>query len=203
MYDSANGLTCRSISSNRCIISARHQLFDWFSSRFVFTSAESKIQSCPYPDTWVYASFGHSGETKRKILPGRKQYGPFPGGDLISAANSFNWRGAETYLSVLYIQITEKLPFDLSVWVTRAVWWGVKRPEWFSYSLTNNLTATETHTQPLAQSLDINQKLQSGSEISATTSVIKDNNSGGVYQIPHTTEGLVKGRLQHLHISNY
>jgi hypothetical protein len=42
-FNPENGLICPSISSDLCIISAIHPWSDWFSSRFVVTSAESKI----------------------------------------------------------------------------------------------------------------------------------------------------------------
>lgn len=100
-----------------------------------------------------------------------KKYEEFPDRDLISAPKYFHLAKSETYLSVLHIQIREKL----TIWLLRisnvTCMMGCQRPQWFAYTLTKNLTSTATHTEPLTQSLDINEKLQQRSEISCTTSI--------------------------------
>jgi hypothetical protein len=71
-------LTRRRVSSSYVISAIRPQL-DWSASRFVIASASSKCFG-------LFALIGHSGYMKWYILPFiRKKYGPFPGGDLISA----------------------------------------------------------------------------------------------------------------------
>lgn len=85
LYNSANGLTCRSISHCRFITSTIHCWSDWVSSYFVFARAESKyfckivhildILPCLHR---VVTQNGESGRIG-------KQYRTFPGVNLILA----------------------------------------------------------------------------------------------------------------------
>jgi hypothetical protein len=55
----------------------------------VFVSTKSNIYNYPYHS--LFAFLGYNGETKWKIWPCvQEQYGPFPGGDLISASIDVN-----------------------------------------------------------------------------------------------------------------